>query len=51
MESVLQANSKKVTNTAGNAGIGYRGGGNGPARAGENHLWDEEDDDNDWDQL
>ena len=51
MESVLQANSKKVTNTAGNAGNGYRGGGNGPARAGENHLWDEEDDDNDWDQL
>ena len=47
----VASNSKKVTNTAGNAGIGYRGSGNGPARAGENHLWDEEDDDNDWDQL
>jgi len=30
--------------------FGYGGGGSGPARAGENNLWDD-DDDSDWDQL
>ena len=31
--------------------FGYGCGGSGPARAGVNHLWDDEDDDTDWDQL
>ena len=49
-ESQLLATSKKqVTNVV---GLGYGGGGSGPARAGENDLWDEEeDDDTAWDQL
>ena len=50
-ENPLLALSNEVTSTAGNSGIIYGGGGNGPARAGENTLWDEEDDGSDWDQL
>ena len=52
-ESPLLVNS--ITNIVGKSGsetiFGYGGGGSGPARAGENHLWDDEDDDTDWDQL
>ena len=51
VESPLLGVSNEVTNTAGNGGFIYGGGGSGPARAGDNHLWDDEDDDNDWDQL
>ena len=53
IESPLLGDSltKQVTNVTGNSSIGYAGGGSGPARAGENHLWDDEDDDTDWDQL
>jgi hypothetical protein len=47
----LLTESNVVTSTGGNSGIGYGGGGNGPARAGENALWDDEDDGSDWDQL
>ena len=52
MESPLLGDSltKQVTNVTG-SGIGYGGGGSGPARAGENNLWDDEDDDTDRDQL
>ena len=52
MDSPLLGESltKQVTNVTG-SGIGYGGGGSGPARAGENHLWDDEDDDSNWDQL
>ena len=52
VESPLLGDSltKQVTNVTG-SGIGYGGGGSGPARAGDNALWDDEDDDNDWDQL
>lgn len=51
MESPLLGDSltKQVTNVTG-SGIGYGGGGSGPARAGENHLWDD-DDDSGWDDL
>lgn len=31
--------------------IGFGGGGNGPAKAGENCLWDDEDDGAVWDCL
>ena len=52
-ESPLLANS--ITNVIGKSGsetiFGYGGGGSGPARAGENHLWDDEGDDTDLDQL
>ena len=51
VENPLLALSNEVTSTAGNSGIIYGGGGNGPARAGENSLWDDEDDGSDWDQL
>ena len=52
MESPLLGESltKQVTNVTG-SGISYGGGGSGSARAGENHLWDDEDDDSGWDQL
>lgn len=44
-----------ITNIQTNLGgstLGYGGGGSGGARAGENDLWDdEEDDDSRWDQL
>ena len=47
---LLATSNEQVINVIG-SGFGYGGGGSGTARAGENHLWDEEDDDNDWDQL
>ena len=50
-ECPLLGTSNKVTSTAGNSGIKYGGGASGPARAGENRLWDDEDDDSSWDQL
>ncbi len=50
-ENPLLSLSNEVTRSAGNSGIIYGGGGSGPARAGENNLWDDEDDDTDWDQL
>ena len=52
LESPLLGESltKQVTNVTG-SGISYGGGGSGSARAGENHLWNDEDDDTDWDQL
>ena len=53
MESPLLVNS--VTNIIGKSGestiFGFGGGSSGPARAGENHLWDDEDDDTSWDNL
>ena len=42
--------TKQVTNATGNSGIVYGGGGSGPARAGENNLWDD-DDESKWDNL
>ena len=52
-ESPLLANS--ITNVIGKSGsetiFGYGGGGSGPARAGENHLWDDEEYDSNWDNL
>ena len=48
---LLGVSSDEVIKAAGNSGIIYGGGGNGPARAGENNLWDDEDDDSDWNQL
>ena len=52
MENQVLAGSptRQVTNVTG-SGISYGGGGSGSARAGENHLWDDEDDDSGWDQL
>ena len=52
MENQVLANSplRQVTNVTG-AGLGYGGGGNGPARAGESNLWDDEEDGSDWDNL
>ena len=47
---LLATSNKQVTNVIG-SGLGYGGGGSGPARAGENHLWDDDDDDSGWDQL
>ena len=41
---LLGTSDSKVTKTAGNAEIKYGGGGSGPARAGENSLWDDDDD-------
>ena len=39
-----------ITNVTGS--FGYGGGGSGPARAGDSHLWDDdEEDDSDWDRL
>lgn len=39
-----QVPANEVIQTAGNAGIGYGGGGTGPARAGVNNLWDDGED-------
>ena len=52
-ESQVLADSplNQVTNVTGNTNIIYCGGGSGPARAGVYHLWDDEEDDTDWDQL
>ena len=50
-ECPLLGLSRTVTNTDGNGELIYRGGGAGPARAGENDLWDDENDDSAWDQL
>ena len=51
----IQVIAATVTDIIGKSGentiFGFGGGGSGPARAGENHLWDDEDDDTDWDQL
>ena len=45
--------AQQITSIRGNAGIGFGGGGSGAARAGENDLWDDENenDDSNWDQL
>ena len=50
MKSPLLAGSDKMTSTTGNSGIIYEGAGNAPARAGENCLWDD-DDDSGWDKM
>ena len=51
----IQVIAATVTDIIGKSGentiFGFGGGGSGPARASENHLWDDEDDDTDWDQL
>ena len=53
IESPLLTNT--ITDIQGKSGgvtiFGYGGGGNGPARAGESGLWDDEDDGSAWDQL
>lgn len=53
MESPLFANT--VTDIVGKSGtntiFGYGGGGNGGARAGENDLWDDEEEESDWNHL
>ena len=56
MESFQVLNgSDTLTNIQGKSGgetiFGYGGGGNGPARSGENNLWDDEDNGSDWDNL
>ena len=45
--------AQQISNIRGNTSLGYGGGGSGPARAGENDLWDDENEDEDskWDQL
>ena len=54
-ECPLLGLSRTVTNIEGKSGetniFGYGGGGSGPARAGENGLWDDEDGGSEWDQL
>ena len=51
MESqILAGTNNMITNVTG-AGFGYGGGGSGLARTGESHLWDDEEEDSDWDQL
>ena len=52
-ENSLLGASKEVTSVSGNGGFIYGGHGNGGARAGENDLWDDENenDDSNWDQL
>lgn len=53
IESPLLANT--ITDIKGVTGgttiLGYGGGGNGPARSGENNLWDDEEEDSGWDNL
>ena len=52
IESALLGNT--ITNIQGKSGdatIFEYGGGNGPARAGESGLWDDEDGGSAWDQL
>ena len=39
------------TNLGESSTLGYGGGGNGSARAGESNLWDDEEDNSDWDSL
>lgn len=53
MESPLLGGSliNQVTNVIGNTSIGYGGGGSGPARAGENSLWDDEEDESEWGHI
>lgn len=56
MESSQVLNdSDTLINIQGKSGgetiFGYGGGGNGPARSGENNLWDDEDNGSDWDNL
>lgn len=45
--------AQQVSNIKSQTGISYGGGGSGPAFAGDNHLWDDEDEDEDnqWDHL
>ena len=45
--------AQQISSIRGNTSLGYGGGGSGPARAGENDLWDDENEDEDskWDQL
>ena len=53
-ESPLLVNSVTgIQTNLGTSTLGYGGGGSGPARAGENHLWDDEnvDEGSNWDQL
>ena len=52
MESPLLGYSITAIKTnLGESTLGYGGGGNGNARAGESNLWDDEEDDSGWDSL
>lgn len=51
MESQILAGTNNVITNVTGAGFGYGGGGSGLARTGESHLWDDEEEDSDWDQL
>ena len=52
MESPLLGNSvKSIQTNLGESTLGYGGGGNGNARAGESNLWDDEEDNSGWDNL
>ncbi|MBR7066015.1 MAG: hypothetical protein IKI36_04900 [Prevotella sp.] len=51
MESQTLAGTNNVITNVTGAGFGYGGGGSGLARTGESHLWDDEEEDSDWDQL
>ena len=49
---VLQDNQNAINIVVNGAdGITYGGSGTGPARAGESNLWDDEEDDSNWDNL
>ena len=51
VSQLLATSNEQVINVIG-YGIGYGGGGSGGARAGENHLWDDdEEEDSGWDDL
>ncbi len=48
---VLAGSVKDIQTNLGESTLKYGGGGDGPARAGENNLWDDEEDDSGWDNL
>ena len=52
MENPLLVKSITAIKTnLGESTLSYGGGGNGNARAGESNLWDDEEDNSDWDSL
>lgn len=49
--SLLGNNVSNIQTNLGSSTLSFGGGGNGSARAGENNLWDDEEDDSSWDSL
>ena len=48
---LVDSPTKQVTNVTG-SDLGYGGGGgNSPARGSDNNIWDDSDNDSDWDGL